>query len=403
VVLHSNPDQIVAQQFFSKYQSPFTPLRADVTTAVLNTSEALAAMHIQKHDILGLGLGLGCAVPCDAAGVQQARHIQNAAHPAVCQVRVPIPRAVKAGPPDIASKKSDEGFVLVTVVGLLLVLAIMGTSLLLASRSDIKVRAAQAARSELAALADGGIRLVAYRLAQSRSAGPAGRTLPVDGTPLVCQDGAIRLDVRVNDSAGLVDVNYASTDVLQVLITGLGVPESEAGETATAIANFRSPTAFVGQPAGRPYRPKNAPLERVDELDQVLGISTGLLNRLRPLITVHSRSNAIDPSVAPVDLLRALRRDPAGGGAGSFDPATASSQIGRSANTRASRNRLPLFVIRVSATAANQSVFVREAVVELTRSAASGFIIRDWSSPAMATATSGWRGDTVGACEDLLR
>ena len=58
--------------------------------------------------------------------------------------------------------------------------------------------------------------------------------------------------------------------------------------------------------AGLPYRPKNAPFEVVDELQQVMGMTRQLYERVAPFVTVYTRRPGVDPNTAPCGVLFAI-------------------------------------------------------------------------------------------------
>lgn len=276
----------------------------------------------------------------------------------------------------------DDGFVLITVVGLLLIVAIIASTLLLAARTGTKARAAIDAAAELAALTDGVVRLTAWRLAQAGRDAPA--RVPVDGSAVACSDEATTVEVRVYDTAGLIDINEASTGVLVALLAGLGAGEAGARRLAAAIVDFRDSDDNAGpdgaeardyQAAGRSIGPKNARFDSIDELDQVLGMMPELLERLRPLVTVHARSPALDIAVAPIELLQALSPGDLAERAAFRPP----PQLPLRPSGRPSRDRLRFFAIRAIANRGDVR-FARQAVVELTSRAPTGFIVRAWTA-----------------------
>ena len=83
-----------------------------------------------------------------------------------------------------ADRPGEQGFILVTVIGVLLILAIVAASLMLASRTEIKARAVLGGQAELAALADGIVRLAALRVVARQTSVETAARLPVDGTPM---------------------------------------------------------------------------------------------------------------------------------------------------------------------------------------------------------------------------
>lgn len=310
---------------------------------------------------------------------------------------------------------SDEGAILLVVVGVLLLLAIIASTLMVASRNQLRARTALGAHAEATAVADGVLRLVALRMAERRASNTPGPWIGLDGTPAWCRDGNFGVEVRITDTAGLVDLNASSQEMFELLLKGIGVSSQEAERLAAAIVDYRDPddVASVGgaesfeyRQAGRLVGPKNAPFDSVDELDQVLGLTPDLVARLRPFVTVHSRANSIDPAVAPLALLQALSRATSGGDGSDVasvprDQMRLPAQFVRRTVTRGSRNRLPVFILRVVAAAPNGVRFLREATVELASVAPTGFVVRNWTSfPAGSVAVPAAAAIPL-ACEAL--
>ena len=298
-------------------------------------------------------------------------------------------------PPHQASGEArDSGFVLITVIGALLILTILVSTLMSTSRNELRARTALNSRVEQQALADGITRLVAYRVAEQRSAGDKNLKLPLDGTPQLCRDGNNVVETKVTDVNGLIDINFSSLEALEILLRGLGVVAPQSQHLAAAIFDFRSPDdapspggakAEQYALAGRSYGPKNAPFDTVEELDQVLGMTPALLDALRPLVTVHSRAAGIDTAVAPVALLRVLARGQ-NGGDDAFTtreqfqtPTQLPARVVRRGSV-ASRSRVPAFLIEVTVSGNADRQVKRAAVVELSTRQQKGFSFRDWGN-----------------------
>jgi general secretion pathway protein K len=197
------------------------------------------------------------------------------------------------------------------------------------------------------------------------------------------------LRIVVEDEAGKVDLNAASERLLTNLLRGLGATPREAAALADRILDFRdadderSPLGAERSDyaaAGLTYGPKNAAFEAVEELDQVLNIPPGWLARLRPFVTVYSGQSGVDSTVAPIELLGALR--------GSTEPlATATPGLRRQEQFRLSMPVPPefailsqrrAFTVRSEATTVQGATFVREAVVEIRTTPTSAHVLRRW-------------------------
>jgi len=292
--------------------------------------------------------------------------------------------------------RTEGGFVLVSVLWLLALLTLVMLVLLTAVRIDVRAAGQFVRHAEAEALADGVMRLVALRLGDRdrRSLDAAG--LPRDGTPTLCAHGDAAVAVAVTDAAGLVDLNAASTALLEWLLRGLSVAPERAAALAAAIVDFRDEDDVPGvngaesaayRAAGLAHGPKNAPFETVTELDQVLGMDVALLGRLRAVTTVHSRQPGIDPAVAPSEILAAAAA--ASGAAARGAAAPADSGVAARADIPSafrvpSRARAYRVIVTVQLPGGGR--FTREAMVEPDRTASLGFWIREWTVPPPALA-----------------
>ena len=281
----------------------------------------------------------------------------------------------------------DSGFVLVTVLLGIALLAAVALALSHASRLNLKTRSLLSRGLDAKLVADGLAKVVAVRAADraflQRWRDQSSRT----GGATTCRSGDDVVTISIIDAGGLVDLNAAPRLLLERLLLGLGQSEGRAGAIAAAIIEFRddgdsssrSAKAEAYRISGMPHGPKNAPFETVVELDQVLGITPEIYRQLRPLITVHSRLPGIDLLASPPEVRTVLIGRP-----------PSDAETARAA-ADAPRNTLPpefligslmrAFVIRAEVVSPSGVRFSREAVVELDSDRAGGIAIVDWSAP----------------------
>ena len=298
-------------------------------------------------------------------------------------------RAGADGQPGAAAQ---TGFILVPVIFVLALLALVTMTLTRTVTLDVRASAQVLHQAEAESLADGLARLVIRNLVVAVVAkSEADRRGPVrvDGTPLSCRIGGSVIAVSVKDTAGQIDLNLASQDLLQRLFTGIGLSTDQAVRLAAAVIDFRDPDnipiadgaeAADYRAAGLSHGPKNAPFATVGELEQVFGMTPEVMARVRPLVTVHSRARGIDPSVASAEI-RAL----------DLPSALLAAPAQRS------------FLVRIGIYHARNVRVVRELVVELAPRVPVGFLIKDWGRGVSANDVEP-RGDIADlpACLDLF-
>jgi general secretion pathway protein K len=269
---------------------------------------------------------------------------------------------------------SDRGFALVTVLWIAGLLAVMTASLSLSARTNVRVAANLAENAKAEALADAGVTLAMLDLLAQRRANPPSPRFPVGGGNVSCSiagEGTLRISLV--DEAGKIDVNTATIPLLQALFVGLGEPAERAAQLAEAIFDYRDTDderlrngaeRAEYQAAGIGWLPKNGPMQSLDELGQVFGMTPRLQARMRPYITVHTDLVGLDVSQARKDLISLLRTGLEGsaGAFGSFPEFHAAVALPAMFVSASHRRIFSLHIIARTSTGA---VFVREAVVDL--------------------------------------
>ena len=216
-----------------------------------------------------------------------------------------------------------------------------------------------------------------------------------DGTIYVWPFGDGIVLISIQDEAGKVDLNNATDDLLEGLFVAVGVENEQAVELVHAIGDFRDEddiSRSAGaedddyRAAGYAWEAKDAPFETVAELEQVIGMTREIYERVAPFLTVNARRRGrIDPMTAPAEVLRAIP----GADAGQIDSlleARTQSDGGTAGNLPAltgvksyiGRSRGQVFTIRAEVLAESGASFVREAIVQLTPSQSQPFRVHAW-------------------------
>ena len=297
----------------------------------------------------------------------------------------------------------DDGFILVAVLVLLGLLGLMAVIFSRSSALEIRLTDHAVRRAEAEGMADGLARLAMKHLSVNPPAEGRSGLLRLDGTPASCRNGASVAKLTLTDADGLVNLNLAAQELLERLIAGVADDKQEAQKLAQAIVDFRSPgEESVGggskkaayELAGLRHGPKNAPFETVGELDQVAGMTADIERRLKPLVTVNSRSGVVNLKVASAGVVMAL----AGDARGSIVDFSAADQlrltlnlppsftyVPRTRSTQATASKSVL--IGVDVRHAGGGRFIREATAEL---GAVNATLKEWTEvPAARLVVSG--------------
>lgn len=161
----------------------------------------------------------------------------------------------------------------------------------------------------------GGAELEAERSRQRAAAENAERRPP----PLVLT-GEARFAINGRETSvwfesesGKIDVNHARRRELRALLLTLGEPGQRADALLNAIEDFRIARAGDNAAERRFVRLRlleeplqGAPLERLESLLSVPGMTSELYERLTPHMTTMSKSSGVDPNYASTVVLRAI-------------------------------------------------------------------------------------------------
>ncbi|TWI05054.1 general secretion pathway protein K [Luteimonas cucumeris] len=140
-----------------------------------------------------------------------------------------------------------------------------------------------------------------------------------DGRDYNWRFGDARVQLKIVDESGKIDLNTADAVLLAGLWQALGVDQDVAARLASAIIDWRDGDVFSQAQGGAedpqyaqedlPYGAKDAPFESVAELQQVLGMTPELYAKAEPYLTVFGGSERPDPRFADGVVLQALGLD----------------------------------------------------------------------------------------------
>ena len=205
----------------------------------------------------------------------------------------------------------QRGFALLIVLGAMALLALLGTRVMSAGRTEILIAGNLRDAAEAEAAADGAVHLAIFNLLERPP-----RRWVADGLPRRLSVPGAVVDVRIDDPRGRLNPNSAPPALMAALIREVGGDPEQAGAIAAAVFDWRTPggIALAGgtklapyRRAGRGYGPPGRPFGDIDELGGVLGMTPGLLAALRPHLSLVNFAT-IEPARATPPLLRALQR-----------------------------------------------------------------------------------------------
>ena len=199
-------------------------------------------------------------------------------------------------------RQRERGAALIVVLWgvALIAAAIVAIGVTSRSESLIGRNAVENARARHAA--EAAVQLALHRLLSY----PRGTRL-FDGTPTIWHDGTTTVALSIQDEEGKIDLNAASFDLIAGVLRGAGLDRDTVLAIACRIVARRGvvdPQCLEGDAPPPAVEP--GLMVAVEEARRVIGVGDALYRRLLPLITAFSGSAAVDPRVAPRDVLLAV-------------------------------------------------------------------------------------------------
>ena len=189
--------------------------------------------------------------------------------------------------------RAKRGFALIVVLWTLVLIAFIVAHLTASGRVETKIAGNLVANAQAAAAADGAISDAVFNLTDPQPE----RRWPIDGSTRTIAIGATRIELRLDDEAARINPNLASPALMEALLKAVGTDAATARAIAAAIAAWigtaapprtAEEIAAEYRAAGRDYGPPGEPLETIDELGQVLGVTPAVLAALRPHLSLFA-------------------------------------------------------------------------------------------------------------------
>ena len=296
--------------------------------------------------------------------------------------------------PDRPNKKA--GFALILVVWLLVLIGSIGAYLVTNGRAETAIAFNMRAAASAEALADAGLARVVFNQTDPKLS----NRWKLDGERyhIALPGGAI--DIRLQDETQKINPNLASEALLGALFEVCGTDRGTARHLGTAVADWVSadgPPRPGGakleqyRAAGRSYGPPNVPMESLDELQLVLGMTPAIFASVRPYLTIHASAPAPDGKKAPLLVQRAItlaaRTQDDGEETDTPPPATPSlgtppAQAPPKAPAQTPQDE-QVIAAEITARSREGGVFVRTAILRLEPGDAKAYSVLDWQRGAL--------------------
>jgi general secretion pathway protein K len=200
------------------------------------------------------------------------------------------------------SGANSRGFALLIVLWSLVLIAFIVAHVAASGRTEIRIAENLVVNAAASAAADGAIWDAIFNQSDPK---PEQRW-PLD-VPHEVDIGRARVMLQLQDEASWINPNSAPPQLLQALLRATGSDPANARTLAEAIGEWVTASSrpqdhiFADyRAAGLSYGPPGAPLETVDELGRVLGMTPAALEAIRSHLTLFGPSNPNPNSNDPV-------------------------------------------------------------------------------------------------------
>lgn len=265
----------------------------------------------------------------------------------------------------------QQGIALVVVLWLLVLMTVIAASHARIIRTETRLASNQVENSKARSLAEAGVHHAILELLVRDEE----LRWPVNGSinRIRYEGGSVAIAIR--DVRGLVDINSASAALLDSVLAGTGIEETQRKALVDATLDWRDKDSLKRingaedddyRLAGLKWAARDGAFSSVEEFRYVLGMTNPLFERLAPYLTVHSGQANITLDYAPPWLFSVLAET---------QESSTSANITR-------RNDGSTFQITVWATSNGGSSASLDAVVRIAATSDPAYTILSWRAPA---------------------
>jgi general secretion pathway protein K len=254
----------------------------------------------------------------------------------------------------------EAGFALLIVLWSLSLLALLGSTVTSAGRSETRLAANLVRSAAVEAAADGGIAVGAFHLLDGSAQGWA-----ADGTSHQVKIGDCEVTIAVHDQRGKIDPNETPPGLFAALLRQLGADAGTAQNLADAITDWRSVNDAGLEPVyraqGRFYTPPHEAFQSLDELSLVAYMNPQLMAALLPHVSLYIEQTPT-PALADPLVVAAIK------------DATGRNQMLANPDDQPG----PLVVVLTATARSRSASFTRRAVVRLSGTGMQPYQILEW-------------------------
>lgn len=207
--------------------------------------------------------------------------------------------------------RKQRGIAIIMVLWMVMVMMTMAATLMYSVKTETQMVSFARENAQARAFADAAAHYTVMQLFMPQDE----RDVAIGGGATRWVYGGHEAEIRVVGENGLIDINRADRRLLKLVLEQVGVIDDEAEILLDLIEDFRDPDDLkhLNGAEDRDYEDegleagaKDAPFERIEELQQVMGMTPQLYEALSRYLSVNSNSGGINPMLAPRQILLVL-------------------------------------------------------------------------------------------------
>ncbi|MCB1581949.1 MAG: type II secretion system protein GspK [Marinicella sp.] len=207
--------------------------------------------------------------------------------------------------------RRQQGIALVLVLWVALLMSIIAGSFALSARTESVQSRILFNKAQARFFAEAGLHRAVYEL---RNPDPETRWI-ADGRSYEMELDGAKIEIKITDESGKIDLNQANEELLVGLFASVGVEFDEALALVDKIKDWKDADEEVSLAgaedsdyfaAGYRHGAKDAPFDTVPELIQVMDMDYELYRKIEPALTVYSGRSNINLAFAPREVLMAI-------------------------------------------------------------------------------------------------
>ena len=207
--------------------------------------------------------------------------------------------------------RTHKGLALIVVLWVITLLTIMASSFSLTIQRETANTSGIKEKAEATALAEAGIN---YAILMLLTADREQRWQTF-GSLYEIEYAGSRIRIQVADESGKLNINLATKEQLQQLLSSLAIEETLADSLSDAIMDWRDKNdlhrlngAEKDQYAAADlnYEPRNDKFKSIEELQMVFGMTAKIFQQLEDKISIYTKNREINPTTATRAMLLTL-------------------------------------------------------------------------------------------------